>query len=59
MIEAGQTHVPGGGCEVVRTGEDVINHEELGAVEDDPGDVADQEHHHNADQNCGQVQLTI
>ena len=58
MVETGQTHVPCGGSEGVGTVEDVIHHEELGAVEDDPGDVADEEHHHDTDEHSGQVQLS-
>ena len=58
VVEAGQAQVPGGGGEGVGAPEHLLHHEELGTVEDDPGDVAEQEHHHNADEDRGQVHLT-
>ena len=57
MIDAGQTEVPVGRSEGVWTGEECVQHEQLCTVEDDPGDVADDEHDHNADEDSGQVQL--
>ena len=57
MVDTGQTEVPVGGNECVRTGEDGVQHEQLCTVEDDPGDVADDEHDHNTDQHSCQVQF--
>ena len=57
VVDTGQAEVPVGGNECVRTGEDGVQHEQLCTVEDDPGDVADDEHDHNADEDSGQVQL--
>ena len=57
MVDTGQAVVPAGRSEGVRTGEDGVQHEQLCTVEDDPGDVADDEHDHNADQHSRQVQF--
>ena len=59
MVDTGQTQVPICRHEVVWTLNDLVHQEELRAVQDDPGDVADEEHHDNADKNCRQVQLSI
>ena len=58
MVEARQTQVPVGGGEGGRAPEHLLHHEELCTVEDDPGDVAEEEDHDNADEDGGQVNLT-
>ena len=58
MVDTGQAEVPVGRSECVWTGEDCVQHEQLDTVEDDPGDVADDEHDHNADQHSCQVQFS-
>ena len=58
MVDTGQAEVPVGRSECVWTGEDCVQHEQLDTVEDDPGDVADDEHDHNTDQHCCQVQFS-
>ena len=50
MVEARQTQVPVGGGEGGRAPEHLLHHEELGTVEDDPGDVTEEEDHDNADE---------
>ena len=57
MVNTGQAEVPVWRSEGVRTAEDCVQHEQLGTVEDDPGDVADDEHDHNADQHSREVQF--
>ena len=57
VVDTGQAEVPVGRNEGVWAGEDGVQHEQLCTVEDDPGDVADDEHDHNADEDSGQVQL--
>ena len=57
MVEAGQAQVPVGGGKGGRAPEHLLHHEELGTVEDDPGDVTEEEDHDNADEYCGQVHL--
>ena len=59
MVEARQAQVPVGGGEGGRAPEHLLHHEELGTVEDDPGDVAEEKHHDNADKVGGQVRLAI
>ena len=49
MVEARQAQVPVGGGEGGRAPEHLLHHEELGTVEDDPGDVTEEEDHDNAD----------
>ena len=58
MVEAHQTQVPVGRGEGDRASEHLLHHEELCAVEDDPGDVAEEEDHDNADEDCCPVYLT-
>ena len=58
MVEARQAQVPVGGGEGGRAPEHLLHHEELGTVEDDPGDVAEEEDHDNADEDGGQVNFT-
>ena len=58
VVEAGQAEVPVGGREGVRAPNHLLHHKEFSTVEDDPGYVAEQEDHHNADEDCGQVHLT-
>ena len=58
MVEARQAQVPVGGGEGGRAPEHLLHHEELGTVEDDPGDVTEEEDHDNADEDGGQVSLT-
>ena len=59
MIDTRQAQVPVWRHEVVRALDDLVHQEELCAVEDNPGDVADEEHRHDTDQNSGQVQFSI
>ena len=59
MVEADQAHVPVGGAEGVWTPEHLLHHEELCTVEDDPGDVTEEEDHDNADEDGGQVCFTV
>ena len=59
VVEAGQAWVIVGGGEGGRAPEHLIHHEELCTVEDDPGDVTEEEDHDNADKDSGQVHLTI
>ena len=49
MIDTRQTQVPVWRHEVIRALNDLVHKEELCAVEDDPGDVADEEHRDDAD----------
>ena len=58
MVEAGQAQVPVGGGEGGWATEHIIHHKKLGTVEDDPGDVAEEEDNDNADEDSGQVYLT-
>ena len=57
MVETGQTEVPVGRREGVGTTEDLFEHEELCTVEDNSGNVADDEDHNNTDEDRGQVEL--
>ena len=57
MVNTGQAEVPVGRSEGVWTGQNCVQHEELCTVEDNPGDVADDEHDHDADQHSRQVQF--
>ena len=57
MIDTREAQVPVWRHEVVRALNDLVHQEELCAVEDDPGDVADEEDHDDADEDSGQVQL--
>ena len=59
MVDTRQTQVPVWRHEVVRALNDLVHQEELCAVEDDPGDVADEEDHDDADEDSGQVQFSI
>ena len=49
VIDTRQTQVPVWRHEVIRALNDLVHKEELCAVEDDPGDVADEEHRDDAD----------
>ena len=55
MVEAGQAQVPVGGGEGGGATEHIIHHKKLGTVEDDPGDVAEEEDNDNADEDSGQI----
>ena len=73
IAEAGKTKEPGGGDELVTTPDDrkdlirreifesrpddLIQHEELKAVQDNPGDVTDKEDGDNAYEDGGHVHL--
>ena len=59
MIDTRKTQVPVWRHEVVRALNDLVHQEELCAVEDDPGDVADEEDRDDADEDSGQVQFSI
>ena len=59
MVEAGQAQVPVGGGEGGRAPEHLLDHEELGTVKDDSGDVTEEEDHDDADEDSGQVHLII
>lgn len=49
VIDTRQTQVPVWRHEVIGALNDLVHQEELCAVEDDPGDVADEEHRDDAD----------
>ena len=55
MVEADQAQVPVGRGEGGRASEHLLHHEELCAVEDDPGDVTKEEDDDNADEDTSQV----
>ena len=52
MVETDQTQVPVGGVEGDRAPEHLLHHEKLCTVEDNPGDVTEEEDDDNADQHC-------
>ena len=59
VVETCQTEVPvgwgvGGGAP-----KHLLHHEELGTVEDDPGDVTEEEDHDNTDEDSGKVHFTV
>ena len=59
MIDTRQTQVPVCRHEMVWTLNHLIHKEELCAIEDNSGDVADEEHHDDTDEDSGQIQLSI
>ena len=59
VIEAGETEEPCGGREHGAAPDEVVGHHDLVAVEDDAGDVAAEEHEHDADDDHSQVDLSL
>ena len=58
MVETGQAEVPVCRAEGVWAIENLLQHKELCAVEDNSRNVANYEDNNNTDQDCGQVELS-
>ena len=57
VVDGGHAHEPDGRPEVVAAADDVVHVEELVEVEQEPGQVGDEEHAHHAHQNHAQLKV--
>ena len=58
VVDTGQAEVPVRRSEGVRTVQNLVQHEELSAVENNSGNVADYKDNNNTDQDSCQVELS-